>query len=103
MIFVVGIGEDGLDGLGAASRAQIEGADVLAGGERHLNLVAEFTGPRVDWSQVIDAGIDAIAGHAVFVEQRADIEEAATSARGVGAALKAVGVVFALEHMEQDN
>lgn len=59
MIFVVGIGEDGLDGLGPKARAQIEGADVLAGGERHLNLIAGFTGPRVDWCQ----GIDAIAVH----------------------------------------
>lgn len=63
MIFVVGIGEDGLDGLGAASRAQIEGADILAGGARHLNLISEFTGLRLDWSQGINAGIDAIAGH----------------------------------------
>lgn len=63
MIFVVGIGEDGLDGLGTAAKALIEGADVLAGGARHLNLIGEFKGPRVDWSQGMDLGIDAIAGH----------------------------------------
>lgn len=36
---VIGIGEDGLDGLGSASRALIDGADIIVGGERHLAMV----------------------------------------------------------------
>ena len=36
---VVGIGEDGIEGLSAAARALVEGAEVLVGGERHLALV----------------------------------------------------------------
>ena len=36
---VVGIGEDGWDGLGAAARQAIADARVLVGGERHLALV----------------------------------------------------------------
>ena len=39
---VVGIGEDGWDGLSPAARALVEGAELLAGGARHLSLVPEF-------------------------------------------------------------
>ena len=63
MITVVGIGEDGLDGLGQRARDFVYGADVLAGGARHLEMAPRFTGPSVDWSQGIDVGMDAIAMH----------------------------------------
>ncbi|MFC5359503.1 precorrin-6y C5,15-methyltransferase (decarboxylating) subunit CbiE [Azospirillum himalayense] len=47
---VVGIGEDGWDGLSPAARALVEGADLLAGGARHLALVPEATGQeRLPW------------------------------------------------------
>ncbi|MBO8086872.1 MAG: precorrin-6y C5,15-methyltransferase (decarboxylating) subunit CbiE [Marichromatium sp.] len=36
---VVGIGEDGLAGLGEAARAAIAGAEVIFGGARHLGLI----------------------------------------------------------------
>lgn len=36
---IVGIGEDGLEGLSAAARALVETADLLVGGERHLAMV----------------------------------------------------------------
>lgn len=39
MISVVGIGEDGLDGISAAARALIAGAEVIFGGQRHLAMV----------------------------------------------------------------
>ena len=38
---VVGIGADGLDGLGAEARRAIERAEVLVGGERHLAMLPE--------------------------------------------------------------
>jgi precorrin-6B C5,15-methyltransferase / cobalt-precorrin-6B C5,C15-methyltransferase len=38
---VVGIGEDGLEGLSPAARALVETAEVLVGGERHLAMVPE--------------------------------------------------------------
>lgn len=63
MITVVGIGEDGLDGLALRARQAIAEAQVLAGGARHQALVSEFTGVRVDWSQGIEAGLDALAAH----------------------------------------
>ena len=47
---VVGIGEDGWDGLSPAARALVEGADLLAGGARHLALVPEIAGQqRLPW------------------------------------------------------
>ncbi len=46
---IVGIGEDGLDGLIPAARALIDGAEVLVGGERHLALVPETSRPRWTW------------------------------------------------------
>ena len=36
---VVGIGEDGLDGLTPKARGLIDEAEVLVGGERHLSKV----------------------------------------------------------------
>ncbi|GAG29907.1 unnamed protein product, partial [marine sediment metagenome] len=38
---VVGIGEDGLEGLSAAARALLGSAEVLVGGERHLAMIPE--------------------------------------------------------------
>ncbi|KAA0680505.1 precorrin-6y C5,15-methyltransferase (decarboxylating) subunit CbiE [Azospirillum brasilense] len=47
---VVGIGEDGWDGLSPAARALVEGAELLAGGTRHLALVPEQAGQeRLPW------------------------------------------------------
>ena len=46
---VVGIGPDGLDGLGRQAREAIAAAEVLVGGERHLSLVPEDGRPRLAW------------------------------------------------------
>src|SRR3954451_15265315 len=54
---VVGIGEDGWDGLGAAARQAIADARVLVGGERHLALVADRPDQqRRPWPRPFDAG-----------------------------------------------
>lgn len=48
---IVGIGEDGLDGLSAAARALVESADLLIGGERHLAMVPARDGQeRITWA-----------------------------------------------------
>ena len=39
---IVGIGEDGADGLGVAARALVERADLVFGGQRHLRLAADL-------------------------------------------------------------
>lgn len=47
---IVGIGEDGLDGLSPAARAAVEQAEVVFGGARHLALAgAAVKGRAVDW------------------------------------------------------
>jgi precorrin-6B C5,15-methyltransferase / cobalt-precorrin-6B C5,C15-methyltransferase len=58
---VIGIGEDGLDGLSAAARARVEGAEVLVGGERHLALVPEGAAERILWRQPLAATMEPIA------------------------------------------
>jgi len=62
-ITVVGIGEDGLQGLAPASRALVEKADVLAGGTRHLAKAKACDATRIDWRDGLEAGIEAIAAH----------------------------------------
>jgi precorrin-6Y C5,15-methyltransferase (decarboxylating) len=48
---IVGIGEDGLDGLSAAARALVESADLLIGGERHLAMIAPSADQeRITWA-----------------------------------------------------
>ena len=44
LLSVIGIGEDGLDGLSSAARALVQSADLLIGGERHLAMVPRNTG-----------------------------------------------------------
>jgi precorrin-6B C5,15-methyltransferase / cobalt-precorrin-6B C5,C15-methyltransferase len=50
MITVIGIGEDGLDGLSPAARALIHGAEVLVGGARHLAMVPANGAERLAWA-----------------------------------------------------
>jgi precorrin-6B C5,15-methyltransferase / cobalt-precorrin-6B C5,C15-methyltransferase len=59
---VVGIGEDGADGLSGAARALIESAEFLVGGERHLAMVPENGGAeRMAWRQPLLATLEEIA------------------------------------------
>ncbi|MDA0306005.1 MAG: precorrin-6y C5,15-methyltransferase (decarboxylating) subunit CbiE [Proteobacteria bacterium] len=60
-ITVVGIGEDGLDGLAPATRKLVEGADVLVGGARHLSKVSGGKKQRIDWKDGFDAAFDEMA------------------------------------------
>ena len=46
---IVGIGDDGLDGLSPAARALVDGAAVLVGGARHLAMVPEDGRERLSW------------------------------------------------------
>jgi precorrin-6Y C5,15-methyltransferase (decarboxylating) len=55
---IVGIGEDGLDGVSAAGRCLIETADLLAGGERHLALIPDDGRERLPWPVPFSAGLD---------------------------------------------
>ena len=46
---IVGIGEDGLDGLGAAARAEVDAAQILVGGARHLAMIPPDDRERLQW------------------------------------------------------
>ena len=58
---IVGIGEDGLEGLSAAARALVAQAELLVGGERHLAMVPEDGRERLVWPKPLSAAFDAIA------------------------------------------
>jgi len=62
-LHVVGIGEDGMDGLVPATRAVVEAADVIVGGDRHHQLSDNVTAERLAWPSPFDALIDMLQTH----------------------------------------
>lgn len=60
---IVGIGEDGLDGLSAAARDLLAGAELVAGGRRHLALVASLGKPMFEWETPFAASIPKLLAH----------------------------------------
>jgi precorrin-6B C5,15-methyltransferase / cobalt-precorrin-6B C5,C15-methyltransferase len=60
---VVGIGEDGLEGLGAIARGLLDRAKVIVGGDRHLQMLpATDLRERIVWSSPIESSINEIIG-----------------------------------------
>ena len=58
---IVGIGEDGLDGLSPAARATIEQAEIVFGGARHLALAgAAVKGRAQAWPSPFERGIEMV-------------------------------------------
>ncbi|MBT2131420.1 precorrin-6y C5,15-methyltransferase (decarboxylating) subunit CbiE [Aliiroseovarius lamellibrachiae] len=53
-LHIVGIGEDGLDGLTPATRAVVEAADVIVGGKRHHEML-DTGAERLAWPSPFDA------------------------------------------------
>ena len=62
LLHVVGIGEDGLDGLTPATRAVVEAAEVVLGGDRHHDLSGNITAERLSWPSPFNAMIETIRG-----------------------------------------
>ena len=60
---IVGIGEDGFDGLSAAARQLLAGAELVAGGRRHLALVASLGKPVLEWDTPFAASIPKLLAH----------------------------------------
>lgn len=53
---IIGIGEDGFEGLAPAARALIAQATLIVGGARHLSLIGETGAERLQWpSPITDA------------------------------------------------
>lgn len=61
-LHIVGIGEDGFDGLTPATRAVVEAAEVIIGGERHHALAQNITAERLAWPSPFNAMIETIKG-----------------------------------------
>ncbi|MDX8346778.1 precorrin-6y C5,15-methyltransferase (decarboxylating) subunit CbiE [Cognatiyoonia sp. IB215446] len=59
-LHIVGIGEDGMAGLLPATRAVVEAAEIVIGGERHHTLADNLTAERLSWPHPFNALIGAI-------------------------------------------
>ncbi|HKQ54991.1 MAG TPA: precorrin-6y C5,15-methyltransferase (decarboxylating) subunit CbiE [Methyloceanibacter sp.] len=58
---IVGVGEDGVEGLSATARGLIAAADIVFGGERHLHLAqALIKGEAKPWPSPFSRGIEAV-------------------------------------------
>jgi precorrin-6Y C5,15-methyltransferase (decarboxylating) len=58
---IVGIGEDGISGLGEAARNMIRSAEIVFGGKRHLALAAKLIAGEVRaWPSPFDEAIEAV-------------------------------------------
>jgi precorrin-6Y C5,15-methyltransferase (decarboxylating) len=57
---IVGIGEDGLQGLAPSARALIAGAKLIVGGARHLALVGDVCAERLEWPSPLFGAIEKI-------------------------------------------
>ena len=60
---IIGIGEDGVDGLSATALEKLEQAQVIVGGDRHHRLAPNSTAKRIAWPSPFDAMIDEIKSH----------------------------------------
>jgi precorrin-6Y C5,15-methyltransferase (decarboxylating) len=60
---IVGIGEDGLDGMSAAARELLAGAELVVGGQRHLALVASLGKPTIAWETPFAASMPTLLKH----------------------------------------
>lgn len=63
-LHIVGIGEDGLDGLTPATRAVVDAAEVIVGGDRHHELAGIQNAERLSWPSPFDALIDMLKSRA---------------------------------------
>ncbi len=59
---IVGIGEEGLDGLTHAARRVIAQAELVVGGRRHLALIGSLEREALAWASPIEATFPAILG-----------------------------------------
>ena len=62
-LHIVGIGEDGLDGLSPATRTVVEAAEIIVGGERHHALSDSLSAERIAWPSPFDAMINTLQNY----------------------------------------
>lgn len=59
---ILGLGEDGLDGLSTASRQELERAEVIVGPPRHLSLIPDSGAERYEWPVPFSDGLPVLQG-----------------------------------------
>ena len=57
---ILGLGEDGPDGLATASLAALKAAEIVMGPPRHLSLLSGFCGETVEWPVPFSDGIETL-------------------------------------------
>lgn len=57
---VIGIGEDGWDGLSSVAQARLASAEIIIGGARHHALAPHLTAERINWPSPFRALVDEI-------------------------------------------
>ncbi len=95
-LHIVGIGEDGLDGLTPATRAVLEAAEIIVGGDRHHRLSDAITAQRIAWPSPFDALIDTLTanrGQRVVVLATGDPLWFSVGAR-IGRAIPPVEIIY---------
>lgn len=60
---IIGIGEDGLEGLSTAARSLIDHAEILVGGDRHLDMLESDPRERIVWTSPITESIQQILNY----------------------------------------
>lgn len=95
-LHIVGIGEDGLEGLTPATRTIVEAAEIIIGGDRHHVLSGAITARRLAWPSPFDALIDqliSLRGQRVVVLATGDPLWFSVGAR-IGRAIPAGQIVY---------
>ena len=59
---IVGLGEDGPEGLSAASLAALQEAEVIMGAKRHLGLLPDVSAELVEWPVPFADGLTILHG-----------------------------------------
>ena len=62
-LHIIGIGEDGLDGLSRSAATLVRSAEVIVGGERHHGLSSEVSAERVSWPTPFDTLVPTLQSH----------------------------------------
>lgn len=62
-ITIVGLGEDGPDGLSAASHEALKTAEIIMGAKRHLGLLPEVSGECIEWPVPFADGIPVLQSY----------------------------------------
>jgi precorrin-6Y C5,15-methyltransferase (decarboxylating) len=60
---IIGVGEDGADGLGAAARAALAQAELVMGPARHLSLLPAISCPAIEWPVPFADGMTRLMEH----------------------------------------